>query len=79
MQAKADAGLAEMLPDELQHQQLVEVRVQQRPHNGVKIPVVVVRPLREVDDHASVSVPSPGCRAAFKAAKLHNAEGYSRS
>jgi hypothetical protein len=40
-----------MLPDELEHQQFVEIRVQQGPGNRVEFPVVVVRPLGEVDDH----------------------------
>ena len=40
-----------VLPDELQHQQFVEIGIQQRPHDGVKLPVVVVGPLREVHIH----------------------------
>ena len=46
-----------MLPDELQHQQLIKVGVQQRAHNGVKVPVMVMRAFREVDDHAVSSLP----------------------
>ena len=40
-----------MLPDKLQHQQFVEVRIEQGSRDRVKFPVVVVRPLREVNDH----------------------------
>jgi len=41
-----------MLPDELEHEQLVKIGVEQRTSNRVEFPVVVVRPLREVDDHS---------------------------
>ncbi len=41
----------EMLPDELKHQQLVEIRIQQGSHHRVQVPVVVVRPLRKINDH----------------------------
>jgi hypothetical protein len=43
-----------MLPDKLQHQQLVKIGIEQRPGNWVQFPVVVVRPLSEVDDHRAV-------------------------
>src|ERR1700686_4655347 len=50
-----------MLPDELQHQELVKIGVEQRPGNRVQLPVVVVRPLGEVNDHR---VPS-ACYLAY--------------
>jgi hypothetical protein len=40
-----------MLPDELQHQQLVKIGIQQGSNHRVQFPVVVVRPLGEVHDH----------------------------
>src|SRR5580765_171161 len=40
-----------MLPDELQHQQLVEIGIKQGSDDWVQFPVVVVCPLREVHDH----------------------------
>ena len=40
-----------VLPDELQHEQLIEVCVEQRAHDGVELPVVVVGALGEVDVH----------------------------
>ena len=40
-----------ILPDELQHQELVEIRIQQGSDDWIQLPVVVVRPLREVHDH----------------------------
>jgi hypothetical protein len=40
-----------MLPDELEHKEFVEVGIEQGPRDGVQFPVVVVRPLGEVDDH----------------------------
>ena len=48
-----------MLPDKLQHQQLVEICIQQGPDDRVKFPVVVVRPFSEIDNHrAEVSLES---------------------
>ena len=46
----------EVLPDELEHEQLVEVGVEQRADDGVELPVVVVGALGEVDIHASIVV-----------------------
>jgi hypothetical protein len=40
-----------MFPDELQHQQLVEVRIEQGSNDRIQFPVVVMRALREVHDH----------------------------
>ncbi len=37
-----------MLPDELHHQELVKIRLQQGSDDWVQFPVVVVRPLGEV-------------------------------
>src|ERR1700691_751546 len=45
----------ETLPDKLQHQQLIEISVEQRAGDRVEFPVVIVRPLREVHDHALIS------------------------
>src|ERR1700675_3689712 len=44
-----------MLPDKLQHQQLVEISVEQRARDRVQFPVVIVRPLCEVHDHELLS------------------------
>ena len=46
----------EMLPDELKHQQFVEIRIQQGSHHRVEVPVVVVGPLCEVHDHRWISL-----------------------
>jgi hypothetical protein len=40
-----------MLPDELQHQELVKIRIQQGADDWIQFPVVVVRSLGEVHDH----------------------------
>ena len=40
-----------VLPDELQHQQLVEIGIEQGSGDRVQFPVVVMRSLGEVDDH----------------------------
>src|SRR5271169_1108843 len=44
-----------MLPDELQHQQLIKIGIEQGPGNRVEFPVVVVPPLGEVHDHSLIS------------------------
>lgn len=40
-----------MLPDELQHQQFVEICIEQRPRNRVELPIMIVRASGEIDDH----------------------------
>src|SRR4051812_13085473 len=45
-----------MLPDKLQHQQLVEVRVQQRADDRVEFPIMVMGAFGEVDDHQSGAI-----------------------
>ena len=51
-QRKGDAGGREMLPDELEHEEFVEIGIEQGARDWIKIPVVVVGTAREVDDHA---------------------------
>src|SRR5271165_6756732 len=51
MQRKLHARCGEMLPDELEHEELVKISVQQRTNDGIEFPVVVVRAFSEVDDH----------------------------
>ncbi len=46
-----DVGGGEVLPDELEHEELVEVGVEEGADDGVELPVVVVRALGEVDVH----------------------------
>ena len=46
-----DVGGGEVLPDELEHEELVEVGVEQGADDGVELPVVVVRALGEVHVH----------------------------
>ena len=48
------ARRGEMLPDELEHEELVEVRVKQGAGDRIQLPVVVVRAPGEVDDHVSI-------------------------
>jgi hypothetical protein len=55
-----DVHRRKVLPDELQHQQLVEVCVEQRPHDGVQLPVMIVRALGEVDVHRALIVRPAG-------------------
>src|SRR5208283_629905 len=46
------ASVSVMLPDKLEHQQLVEIGVEQRTRDRIEFPVVVVRAFGEVDDHS---------------------------
>src|SRR5579862_1616241 len=50
-QREFHARFGKVLPDELKHQQFVEIRVQQRPYDRIQFPVMVMRAFREVDDH----------------------------
>ena len=56
-----DLDLGEVLPDELQHQQLVEVRVEQRADDRVQTPVMVVGPLGEVHIHVGIVACGGSC------------------
>jgi hypothetical protein len=40
-----------MLPDELEHEKLVEIRVEQGARDGVHLPVVIVRTPGKIDNH----------------------------
>jgi hypothetical protein len=42
-----------VLPDELQHQQLVEIRIQQRPDDRIQFPVMIVSATRKINNHNS--------------------------
>src|ERR1017187_5594852 len=68
---EGDVGFREMLPDKLQHQQLVEIGIEQRPGNRVQFPVMVVRPLSEVDNHRRSSL------AAESLGRVSNSELHS--
>jgi hypothetical protein len=50
-----------MLPDELQHQKLVEVGVKQRSRDGIEVPVVVMCPLGEVHNHRFITLTGFRC------------------
>jgi hypothetical protein len=54
---KRSGGFGEMLPDELEHQELVKIGVEQRPRNRVQLPIVVMGASREVDDHDVTTLP----------------------
>ena len=40
-----------MLPDELEHEKLVEIGVEQRARDGIHLPVVIVRAPGKIDNH----------------------------
>jgi hypothetical protein len=54
---KRSGGFGELLPDKLEHQELVKIGVEQRPRNGVQLPVVVMGAPREVDNHDVTTLP----------------------
>jgi hypothetical protein len=53
-----------MLPDELEHQELVKVRIQQGARNGIQLPVVIVRAPGEINDHDLITLTEPRGDAA---------------
>src|SRR5665213_131438 len=50
-EGKRSVRFWKMLPDELQHQQLVKICIEQGTRNRVQLPVMVMRAPGEVDDH----------------------------
>ena len=46
-------GGGKVLPDELQHQQLVKIGIQQGARNGIQLPVMVVRAPGQVNNHVN--------------------------
>lgn len=40
-----------MLPDELEHEQLVKICIEQRTRNRIELPIMVVRPPGDINDH----------------------------
>src|SRR5208283_4567281 len=59
-----------VLPDELEHEQFVEVCVEKRADDRVQFPVMVVGPLGEVDDHRVLSSSAPPGKATGQRAAL---------
>ena len=51
LKREGDAGGGKVLPDELEHEQLVEVGVEQGARDRIEFPVVVMRAASNVDDH----------------------------
>ena len=51
MRRECGVRLGKMLPDELEHQELVEIGVEQGARDGIHLPVVVVRAPGEIDNH----------------------------
>ena len=44
-------GCGEVLPDELEHEELVEIGVEQGARDGIHLPVMVMRAPGEIDNH----------------------------
>jgi hypothetical protein len=51
-------GLGKVLPDQLKHQQLVKIRIEQGTRNGIEIPVMVVSASGNVNNHDAPTYPS---------------------
>src|SRR5579863_6993035 len=58
-QRERSGGFGELLPDELEHEEFIEIGVEQGPRNGIQLPIMVVSPPREVDDHDVTTLPYP--------------------
>src|ERR1700679_3777763 len=56
LECKAGARAGEMLPDELEHEDLVEVGIEERPGDWVELPVMVVRTAGDVNDHDATNL-----------------------
>src|SRR5580704_1882103 len=59
-QGKRSGGFGELLPDELEHKEFVEIGVEQGSRNRIQLPIMVVGPPREVDDHDAPTLPHCG-------------------
>ncbi len=51
--------LGEILPDKLQHEQLVEIRIEEGPRNRIQLPVVVMRAPGNIDNHDESTLSQP--------------------
>jgi hypothetical protein len=49
--------MPKVLPDELEHQEFVEIGIEQGAGNGIKLPIVVMRAPGQVDNHCASNVP----------------------
>ena len=50
-QRECRMGSPEVLPDKLQHQQLVEICIQKRSRNRIQLPVMIVRAPGNINNH----------------------------
>ena len=55
-QGKRRFGRSKALPDELEHEQLVEIGIQQGPRDRVQFPVMIMSAPREIDDHDGITL-----------------------
>ena len=55
-QRKRHTRARKVLPDELEHQQLIEICIKQGAGNGVKLPVMIVRAPGDIDYHGFISL-----------------------
>src|SRR6185437_16112904 len=55
-QREGNVKMREIFPDELEHQKLVEVGIEQRTRDGIEFPVMVMCAPCQVDDHDASTV-----------------------
>jgi len=55
-----------LLPDELEHEEFVEVGVQEGAGDGIQLPVMVVSATGEIDDHGGITLPQSGQSAEMR-------------
>jgi len=57
LRKEKDGGFWKLFPDELEHQELVEIGIEQGPRDRVQFPVVVVGAAGQVDNHNPNTLP----------------------
>ena len=76
-QGESCVRLRKMLPDELEHQEFVEISVEQRARDGIHLPVVIVRAPGEIDNHDSLTLLELDAAGKhFDSSKRMKAKGY---
>ena len=84
-EGKGGSGLRKVLPDELEHEQFVEVCIQKRSSDRVEFPVMAVSATREIDDHEEFTLahsneiwPSPARDADYLCAAERQCDVHCR-
>ena len=59
-ESEGGLGGGEVFPDELEHEEFIEVGVEERARDGIEFPVVVVRAAGDVDYHSEFTLSQRG-------------------